>query len=140
MELTEAKKIAEERRREKMEDRMARQRVKEQIARDHAEREGQGSDKVQPSVQGADKVQLPGPQQMATANSNVKKHNTCRLQIRCVDGKTMIETFQATDTFQEVLSKTGLSTHVLMTTFPKKLYTDDDGPKTLEELGIVIII
>ena len=52
-----------------------------------------------------------------------------------MDGTTMIESFEATDTFYKVLTRTGLSTHVLMTTFPKKIFTDDDGPKTLEELG-----
>ena len=47
----------------------------------------------------------------------------------------MIESFQATDTFQDVLSRTSLSNHTLMTTFPKRIYSDDDANKTLEELG-----
>lgn len=73
MELTEAKKIAEERKREKMEDRIARQKVKEEIARDRAEREAQVPEMVQPSPL----------KYMATETTrSIKKHNTCRLQVR----------------------------------------------------------
>ncbi len=73
MELAEAKKIAEERRREKNEDRLARQRVKEQIARDRAEREARQH--PPPSSQ---------PQSPGVAGNTVKKeYDSCRLQV-CV--------------------------------------------------------
>ena len=71
--LDEAKKIAEERRREKMEDRLARQRVKEQIAKDRADREAKPPEKTSLS-----QPTTAAPQQAASAP---KKHSTCRLQV-----------------------------------------------------------
>ena len=71
MELEEAKKIAEERRREKMEDRLARQRVKEQVARDRADREAKA----------AGKTSQPVAASQPAATTSTKKHDTCRLQV-----------------------------------------------------------
>ena len=39
-----------------------------------------------------------------------------------MDGKAIVETFQPTDTFQQVLLKTGMVNQTFMTTFPKKVY------------------
>ena len=50
-------------------------------------------------------------------------------------GRTIVETFQAADTFQQVLLKTGLVNQTLMTTFPKRVYNEADSHKTLQELG-----
>lgn len=73
MELAEAKKLAEERRREKEEDRKAKQRVKEQIAKDREDREARYNKTSTPSV-------LPQP-----ATTEVKKDYTkCRLQVGIV--------------------------------------------------------
>ena len=52
-----------------------------------------------------------------------------------MDGRTIVETFQASDTFQQVLLKTGLVNQTLMTTFPKRVYNEADSHKTLQELG-----
>ena len=73
MELAEIKKLAEERRREKAEDRMARQRVKEQIAKDRAEREARNS---KPMV-----VAVNPPQELASTTNSKKEYTTCRLQV-----------------------------------------------------------
>lgn len=70
MELTEAKKLAEERRKEKAEDHLARQRVKDQIARDRAEREAC----TRPP-------QVVQTQPKAVAATEVKTYDTCRLQV-----------------------------------------------------------
>ena len=52
-----------------------------------------------------------------------------------MDGSAKVETFQATDTFKQVLEKTGMMGETLMTTFPKRVYSSADSDKTLEELG-----
>ena len=70
MELAEAKKLAEERRREKAEDRLARQKEKEQIARDRAEREASRNIPTSAVQHGPAKAE---PK---------KEYNTCRLQVR----------------------------------------------------------
>lgn len=72
MELAEAKKLAEERRREKAEDRLARQKVKAQIARDRAE-QAASNDVPKPSTQ------QPPP----TAREVKRDYTTCRLQVSC---------------------------------------------------------
>ncbi len=52
-----------------------------------------------------------------------------------MDGKAIVETFQPTDTFQQVLLKTGMVNQTFMTTFPKKVYGMEESSKTLQELG-----
>ena len=61
------KRLAEERKRQKFEDRMARQKVREQIARDRKEREA------------SSKPVAVQPQPKPTVE--IKDYNTCRLQV-----------------------------------------------------------
>lgn len=73
MELAEAKKLAEEKRREKTEDRIARQKVKEQIARDRADRAEREANSNVPRPTGV---------QQHTATVEPKRdYTTCRLQV-----------------------------------------------------------
>lgn len=71
MELAEIKKLAEERKREKAEDRLARQRVREQIAKDRAEREA-SNNKPMP---------VANTQIAAATATNPKVYTTCKLQV-----------------------------------------------------------
>lgn len=144
MELQEAQKIANERKREKMEERLARQRVKDQIARDRAERAEKfgkcGTDI--PSDNAAAPATTAQPVQPAAAVEK-KQHTTCKLQFRLTNGSTITATFQATDTLETVRSYVqenrtdGSAPFNLMTTFPRKTYTDGDLGTSLQEAGLV---
>ena len=68
MELAEIKKLAEERRKEKMEDRMARQKVKDQIAKDREAREA------------CSKPHVPAMAPQPTVEIK-KDYTTCKLQV-----------------------------------------------------------
>lgn len=52
-------------------------------------------------------------------------------------GTTKVQSFKATDTLQDVLTWLGTPT-ILMTTFPKRVFTNEDAEKTLKDLGIII--
>ena len=56
-------------------------------------------------------------------------------QIRLVDGTAIVESFRATDRLQDVMTLLGSSNVKLMTTFPKRIFTDEDATKTLKDLG-----
>ena len=73
MEVAEMKRLAEERRREKAEDRMARQKVKEQIARDRDERAACDSKPVP-------QVTVDLSKEPITPNTK-REYSTCRLQV-----------------------------------------------------------
>ena len=81
------KKLAEERRQQKKEDRMARQKVKEQIARDREERVMCGNP---PSLVAAQ----PPPQPTVKVN---KDYATCRLQVVIIILSETTLTFTSTD-------------------------------------------
>ncbi|KAL9954351.1 hypothetical protein ACROYT_G041876 [Oculina patagonica] len=145
MELQEAQKIANERKRERMEERLARQRVKDQIARDKAERAekfGKGGVDQQPGNVGGAPSALAQPIQPAAAVEK-KQHTTCKLQFRLTNGSAITGTFQATDTLETVRSYVhdnrtdGSAPFNLMTTFPRKTYTDGDMGTSLQEAGLV---
>lgn len=70
LELAEAKKLAEERKREKAEDRLARQRVKEQIAKDRAEME-LNSNRPVPTV----------PMEPPKEAAIKKEYTSCKIQV-----------------------------------------------------------
>lgn len=139
MELQEAKKIAEERKREKMEEKLARQKVREQIARDRAEKEARARE-AQASSQATTQVQQPA---QPTAPAAKKEYSTCKLQIRLIDGSTLVHAFNVTDSLVDVnqyilMNQPGQNApYSLMTTFPRKVFTEHDHNKTLKELGLV---
>lgn len=132
MELAKAKKIAEEKKREKLEERLARQRVREQIARDRAERALQGK--------GTAVLQT---QSQSSKPSVTKEYTSCRLQIRLFGGKTLVHTFMASDSLDKVFQhitaiESGPSVpFALMTSFPRRVFTDEEAGRSLEELGLL---
>lgn len=124
MELDEMKRLAEERKRQKFEDRMARQKIREQIARDRKERDT------------CSKPVAVQPQPKPTAEVK-KDYNTCRLQIKLLDGTATIHSFNATDTLHDVVAYLDLQGTKLQTTFPRKIFSTEDEGKTLKDLGLV---
>lgn len=139
-ELQEAKQLADERRRQKMEEKLAKQRVKEQIARDKAERAekfgkvGGAPTSPQASVTAATPAQ---------PTVEKKQHTACKLQFRLTNGSTITGNFQPTDTLEAVRTYVtdhrtdGSAPFNLMTTFPRKTYTDGDLGTSLQEAGLV---
>lgn len=142
MEEEEMKKIVEQRKREKAEDQRARDRVKAQIEADKAARRERESG-VKPV-----NVVSPLPQpaaQPSVAATPPKDYKQTRVQIRMPDGTTMTETFDKNEQLAAVRLfvqlKTGDEAGVIplrmLTTFPRKVFVDDDFDQTLEKLGLV---
>nr|XP_002732407.2 PREDICTED: UBX domain-containing protein 1-A-like [Saccoglossus kowalevskii] len=132
-------KIAQQKKKEKMEEKLARQKVKEQIAQDRAERAAKTSGAV-------------SPQQTATTLSPAapvesppkKEYNEARLQIRLPNGSAITQTFGASEPLSAVRLYVQLNRgdgdvgpFSLMTTFPRKIFKEDDMETPLKELGLV---
>lgn len=71
-----------------------------------------------------------------------KSYTTTRIQVRLQDGSTLVETFDAKEQLSAVrlfiqLKQNADRPFSLMTTFPRKVYTDEDYEKPLEALGLV---
>ncbi|ODM93168.1 UBX domain-containing protein 1-A [Orchesella cincta] len=140
----EMKEIAEARRREKIDDKMARERVKAQIEQDKLARKakfGQQDGTVEPP---------PPPKPVAvaepaTAVSPPKKdYKETKLQLRLPNGKTLVQTFGVSEPLAAVrlyieLNRDdgGQGTFNLMTSFPRKVYQGDEYDMPLEALGLV---
>ena len=59
------------------------------------------------------------------------------IQLRMLDGTATVQTFQATDTLQEVMAQMGSTNTQLMTNFPKRVFSAADMERSLQELGEV---
>ncbi|XP_057705685.1 UBX domain-containing protein 1 isoform X2 [Corythoichthys intestinalis] len=138
------KKLAELRKREKMEDKLARQRVKEKIARDREERAkkfgggGTSSTSTTPVQPGPLSPTSQGPP------PTKKEYDESRIQVRLLDGSTLTAVFKA----QEPLAAVRVYVQVngntpegqdftLLSPYPRHVYTDLDMEKPLKELGLV---
>ncbi|KAL8623006.1 hypothetical protein ACOMHN_027126 [Nucella lapillus] len=141
MEEAEMRKIAEERRREKLEEKMARQRVKDEIEKDKAERAAKFA-KAGSSQSGGAATQG-APAASPAAPSAKKDYSETRLQIRLTDGKALTQSFNVKEPLAAVrvyisMNRTdGNGPFTLMTTFPRKVFTEEDMDKPLTELGLV---
>lgn len=136
----EMKKIAEQRRLDKLEEKAAKQRVLDQIARDKAERAAKFAKKTDappPPVTPPVPVVPAGPK---------KEYDECRLQIRLPDGSALTHAFgvkeelSAVRLYVELNRKDGAlrsAPFKLMTNFPKKVFSLTDMTKPLCELGLV---
>jgi len=134
----EIKRDAEARRREKEEDAIARKRVLEQIERDREERR-QRQAGINPAT-----APLPAPAAQAIIPAApAKDYNETRIQIRLTNGQTLNQSFKANDSLAAVrcyviTNRTdGDVPFQLMTSFPKKVYAEEDMPKTLKDLKLV---
>lgn len=139
LEETEMKKVMDQRRREKMEEKAARDRVKAQIEADKAARKAKMSGEPAtppptPAVVTPTEAPKPTPS---------KNYTNARIQIRMMDGSTLVETFDAKEQlsavrlFVQLKLGSDSSSFGLMTSFPKKVFTGDDFDISLEKLGLV---
>lgn len=140
MEEEEMKKIVEQRKREKAEEKAARDRVKAQIEADKAARRERET-----GVKPVNVVQpLPQPSQAAAATPP-KDYKQVRVQIRMPDGATMTETFDKNEQLAAVRlfvqlktgDEAGVVPFKMITTFPRRVFSDEDFDQTLEKLGLV---
>ncbi|MCL4141747.1 UNVERIFIED_CONTAM: hypothetical protein GTU68_036217, partial [Idotea baltica] len=134
----EIRRVAEERRREKKEDQMARQRVKEQIERDKLARKEMFS--------GGAKTPAPPaasqPPKPVAAPGQKKEYDCTRLQIRLPSGTPLVQEFKSREALSAVRLWIGLNrpdrasdAFRLSTTFPRKVFSEEDMDKPLTVLG-----
>ncbi|CAN8177789.1 unnamed protein product [Coccothraustes coccothraustes] len=152
----ERRRAAEERRRDRAEERAARQRVREKIERDKAERAQRVG--VQPRQDPPRSP--PCPPQFAPAPPAEppreapapREYDQCRIQVRLPDGRALTQSFRAREPlaavrlFVELHRGPGGSggdagdppePFSLRTAFPRRLFTEEDMEKPLQELGLV---
>ncbi|XP_053575919.1 UBX domain-containing protein 1 [Bombina bombina] len=148
MQEQEMQKAVEDRRREKQEERMARERVKEKIARDKAERArrfgGSSVDPVSPPAETSTPVQIPSPSSTSQEPPVKKEYDQCRIQVRLLDGSVLTQTFRAREQLAAVRLYVELNwpggeagPFNLLTSFPRRVFTEDDMEQPLQELGLV---
>ncbi|XP_050843949.1 UBX domain-containing protein 1 isoform X3 [Serinus canaria] len=134
----ERRRAAEERRRDRAEERAARQRVREKIERDKAER----AQRFAPAPPAEPPKEAPAP----------REYDQCRIQVRLPDGRALTQSFRAREPLAAVRlfvelhrgpggtgGGTGGDTEPfsLRTAFPRRLFTEEDMEKPLQELGLV---
>ena len=132
----EIKKLAEERRREKQEAADAKRKVLEQIEADKRARQMER----EAAKKGSTPV-VPAPTPVApTAKKN---YDEAKIQIRLVDGTKLEHVFKSKESLSAVRlfvemnrPPTDKSDVKLMTSFPRKVFTDEDLEKPLEILGL----
>ncbi|XP_077522776.1 UBX domain-containing protein 1-like [Amblyomma americanum] len=143
MEEQEMLKLAEEKKREKMEAMLAKKKVLEDIERDKQERR-EKFNMGAAATASAPKPAAAGAAAAAPAPVEPKKdYDQCRLQIRLTNGQTLTQTFGANEELAAVrlyveLNRTdGDQPFTLMTNFPRKVFTEEDYMKPLNALGLV---
>ncbi|XP_024871063.1 UBX domain-containing protein 1 [Temnothorax curvispinosus] len=143
LEELEMQKLLEQRKREKAEEKEARQRVRAQIEADKAARRAKAAaESSAQSVINTTSTPLPAISSSASAHHR-KDYTETRLQLRLTNGQTLTQSFgskeqlSAVRLFIEMNRTDGNGPFQLMTTFPKKVFTDEDYDTPLDVLGLV---
>lgn len=133
----------EQRKREKAEEKAARDRVKAMIEADKEARRLRSGQA--PVAVVAPQPQTSQPAQASTVTSPPKDYKQTRIQIRLPNGTALTETFDKNEQLAAVRlfiqlkqgDETGTAPFGMMTTFPRKVFGGDDYEMTLESLGLV---
>ncbi|CAF0843116.1 unnamed protein product [Brachionus calyciflorus] len=143
----EMKQLAEAKRKEKLEDELAKKRIMEKIQQDREEKQknyAQEKQDVQ-SAKEAERQKLEQQKLLEKQAEAARNSNIARLQFRLVDGSSFNSQFEPNQTLKEVKdfvaqklvemnnNNTNFSMH---STFPKREYTDSDMSLTLRELNL----
>ncbi len=140
----EIRRLAEERRREKEETRLHKERIKAQIEADkQARREREAELRGEKPKEAA-----PPPKPAEQPKSEESKEYTeARLQIRLRGGAPIVHTFKAKETLSAVrlfvqlnggdAGGGGVEAIKLMTSFPRRVFEEEDYEKPLDALGLV---
>jgi len=127
-EKSEAEREAMIKKREKERDRMAREKIREQIRIDQLNREAEDRQRRGEVVVQVPKEQIPK-----------REYDTCTIQIRMPDNSRLQSDFKATDTIRNVIEyinsnrKDGTKPITLSTTFPRKVYSGPLLDSTLKD-------
>ncbi|XP_018356638.1 PREDICTED: UBX domain-containing protein 1 isoform X2 [Trachymyrmex septentrionalis] len=141
LEELEMQKLLEQRKREKAEEKEAKQRVRAQIEADKAARRAKAAAE---SNQMVNTTSAPLPAiPSSTSTHHRKDYTETRLQLRLTNGQTLTQSFgskeqlSAVRLFIEMNRTDDNGPFQLMTTFPKKVFTDEDYDTPLDVLGLV---
>jgi len=142
MEEEEMKKILEERRRDKEEEKKARMKVKALIEADKlARKKAAGGGEATAEETTPTKVQETQPTSQPAAPA--KSYDSTKIQMRLTDGSQLVETFSSNETlaavrlYVEMHRTDAPGPFGLMTTFPRKIFAEDDYENSLRNLGLV---
>lgn len=133
----------DERKRDKAEEKAARDRVLLKIESDKAARRAKSG---QPPVEAAPVPQISSASSAtSTITSPPKDYKQTRVQIRLPNGTALTETFDKNEQLAAVRlfvqlkqgDEAGTTTFGMMTTFPRKVFGEEDYELTLEQLGLV---
>ncbi|ORX88275.1 UBX-domain-containing protein [Anaeromyces robustus] len=143
MEKEELKRIYEKKKREQIEERKARARVKAQIEQDRKERAAKLEEekrlregKAMPQSNSNSSINL-----QSSASESIDYSETS-IQIRMPGMPPLVQDFNSSDTLQKVYEfllskKPEFSGYSFSTTYPRKVFTEQDKSKTLKELDLV---
>ncbi len=135
----EIKRMAEQRRREKEETKAAKEKVKAQIEADRQARREREAERRGETVQAP--VAAQSPPKPEEEGGEAKTYTEARLQIRLPSGAPIVQTFKAKETLSAVrlyVELNGGGSGVkLMTSFPRRVFGEEDYEKPLEALGLV---
>merc|ERR1711962_1794700 len=137
-EYEEMKRIAEARRKEKLEEKRLRQKIKDDIAKDRAAQKQQ-------KQASPEKTSSPAPTPASSSQTPVakKEYTECRLQIRLTNGSALASSFSPDTTLfavhEYIADKRtdGDAPFTISTTFPRKIFGDADMLKSLKDLGLM---
>ncbi|XP_018311056.1 UBX domain-containing protein 1 isoform X2 [Mycetomoellerius zeteki] len=141
LEELEMQKLLEQRKREKAEEKEARQRVRAQIEADKAARRAKAAAESNQTVN-TTSVSLSAIPSSTSAHHR-KDYTETRLQLRLTNGQTLTQSFgskeqlSAVRLFIEMNRTDDNGPFQLMTTFPRKVFTDEDYDTPLDVLGLV---
>lgn len=139
-----AKEVQDQMKKDKEEDRKAKERVKAQIAKDREERhrrfakEKDDRDKVKEEARIAKLRQ----EQEAKDRAAAQKSSVARIQFRMTDGSSVTEQFPPSatlDTVRQFIAQTmnrSTATFRLCISYPRREFTQDDMGQSLAELGL----
>lgn len=140
MEEQEIRKMADLRRREKVEDKVAKERILKQIEADKIARRAQFNMKTPDDA--PKPAATPAPVLVTPAAK--KDYTEARIQIRQTNGQPIVHTFGVKEQLAAVRlyvemnrSDGSVGTVKLMSSFPKKVYSEEDYENSLENLGLV---
>ncbi|GAB6018426.1 hypothetical protein CHUAL_000136 [Chamberlinius hualienensis] len=146
MEEEEIRRLAELKRREKAEEKLAKQRILEQIEMDKEARKKKfpntAGSPSNVSVVAPAPIEPPNPPSVVSS-AEKKEYTRTKLQVRLTNGSTLSNSFgikeslSAVRLYIEMHRTDGQSAFNLMTSFPRKVFTDEDMEKPLFELGLV---
>ena len=133
----------DERKREKAEEKAARDRVRAQIESDKEARRIRAGQA--PASPAAPIQAVPQASSASSVQSPPKDYKQTRVQIRLPNGTALTETFDKNEQLAAVRlfiqlkqgDGAGLTSFGMMTTFPRKVFAEEDYDMTLEQLGLV---